>query len=138
MIRYLTVGLFVLSTSVLAGEPRPMKKTDTFCQERKELSSITSQLPDYPLASSLETSAAVAGPMKFKPFGILQAARGQPVCIAIVVDESGVVQDAAAYYPKRVLLSKLEREQLLAIPYTPAKQAGVPTKSIVLMKASID
>jgi len=138
MIRYLAIGLLACSAAAIGGEPRAYNKTDTFCQEAKGLSNITSQLPDYPLSSNVETSAAVVGPMTFKPFELLSAARGQPVCIAVVVSETGIVQDAAVYFPKRVALSKVERNQLLAIRYTPAMQSGVPTKSIVLMKAWSD
>jgi len=135
MIRYLATGLLACSAAAVGGEPRPYNKIDTFCQEAKGLSDITSQLPDYPLSSSVDTSAAVVGPMTFRPFGLLSAARGQPVCIAVVLSETGIVQDAAAYFPKHVALSKVERKQLLSTRYTPAMQGGVATKSIVLMKA---
>lgn len=137
MFRYSIICLIAVASAALAGEPGP-PKPDPFCKGAKELRTITSQLPDYPLSSDLDTSAGVVGPLKLKPFGLLSAAKGQPVCIAVVVSETGVVQDAAAYFPKRVALSKLEREQLLSTPYTPAKQAGVPTKSIVLIKVWSD
>lgn len=137
MFRYSVICLLALTSAAHAGEPKP-GKTDRFCQEARELRSITSQLPDYPLSSDLDVSAAVVGPLKLKPFALLSAAKGQPVCIAVVVSESGVVQDAAAYSPKRVALSKQERGQLLSTTYTPARQAGVPTKSIVLIKAWSD
>ena len=43
--------------------------------------------------------------------------------------------DAAAYFPKRLALSKAERKQVLANTFEPAKQAGAPIKSIMVMKA---
>jgi len=118
-----------------SGIPAFAANPDRFCEEAKELTSITKQLPDYQLSWELETPAAVVLPLRFKPFWVLSAARGQPVCIALVVSETGRVRDAAAYYPKRVALSKKERDSLLSQPYTPAKQGGVSVKSIVVMKA---
>jgi len=138
MIRYLAIAFLACSAGAFGGEPQPYNKTDTFCQDAAELSNITSQLPDYPLSSSLDTSAGAVGPMTFRPFGVLSAARGQPVCIALVVSETGVVQDAAAYFPKRVALSRPERKQLMSTRYKPAMQGGIPVKSIVLMKAWSD
>ena len=131
--RHLAIAciLWTLASPALAGNP------DRFCEEAKELSSITSQLPGYKLSSELATPAAVVPPLRFKPFGILSAARGLPVCIAVVVSETGGVLDAAAYYPKRVKLSKRERDSLLLHTYTPAKHGGVPVRSIVVMKASV-
>ena len=138
MLRYFAISLLALSCISFAGEPKRYNKTDTFCEDAEELSTITSQLPDYALSSKLDTSAGIVGQNKFRPFGVLSAARGQPVCIAIVVSELGVVQDAAAYFPKRVALSRLERKQLMTTKYKPALQGGIPTKSIVLMKAWSD
>ena len=135
MIRYFAISLLAYTSGAFGAEPRPYDKTDTYCKDVSGLSDVTSQLPDYSLSSDLDTSAAVIGRMKFRPFGLLSAARGQPVCIAVVVSETGVVQDAAVYSPQSVALSREERKQLLSTRYTPAMQGGVPTKSIVLIKA---
>ena len=72
----------------------------------------------------------------FNPFGILKAAKGSYVCIALVVDETGAVQDAAAYFPKRVSLSKSERNALLSQTFSPALVDDAPVKSIAIIKAS--
>jgi hypothetical protein len=105
------------------------------CKEAKGLAAVTSQLPDYQLSSDLDSPAKPIPPFTFKPFGILSAAHGQTVCIAVVVSASGTVEDVAAYSPTRVALSKSERKQLLSQKYVPAEDAGQPVKSIVLIKA---
>ena len=135
MRRFLIAGLLMAASVAHARDPKPASNPDRFCEEAKELATITTQLPGYTLSSQLETPASIVLPLKFRPFGILSAARGQPVCIAVVVSEAGVVQDAAVYFPKRVALSRDERKQLLSNTYTPAKQAGQPIKSIVILKA---
>ena len=127
--------LLLIASAANSAEPKQLKEPDTFCKTAKELATVTSQLPDYKLSSELETPAKQLPPFTFKPFGILSAARGQPVCIALVVNATGAVQDAAAYFPKRVALSKSERKQLLSHKFIPARQAGQPIQSIVLMKA---
>ncbi len=108
------------------------------CKEAKELALITEQVPDHKLSSELETAAKLIPPMLFKPFGVLSASRGSPVCIAVVVSETGAVQDAAAYYPKRVALSSSERRLLLKQKYSPAMQGDKPVSSIVILTASSD
>ena|SRR6478672_7800646 len=135
MRRFLLSSLLIAASATHARDPKPISNPDRFCQDAKELAMITSQLPDYVLSEQVETSASVVPPLKFKPMGVLSAARGQPVCIAVVVSETGVVQDAAVYFPKRVALSREERRQLLSNTYLPAKQAGQAVKSIVIMKA---
>ena len=126
--------LLLIASAANSAEPK-LATTDTYCKEAKGFATVTSQLPDYKLSSELDSPARQLPPFTFKPFGILSAARGQPVCIALVVSASGVVEDAAAYSPTRVALSKSERKQLLSHKYVPAQQAGQPIKSIVLMKA---
>ena len=135
--RHLTVIaiLGLLCGSAIGSEPKKLANPDRFCENAKELASITSQLPEYKLSSDLADGAELVTPLKFDPRGLLSAARGNSVCIAVFVSESGVVQDAAVYYPKKLALSKKEREQLLALAYSPAKENGQPIKSIVVMKA---
>jgi len=127
--------LALLCGSAVGREPKRPANPDRFCENAKELASVTSQLPDYKLSSDLADGAELVTPLKFDPRGLLSAARGDSVCIAVVVSESGAVQDAATYYPKKLALSKKEREQLLALTYSPAKENGQPIKSIVVMKA---
>lgn len=134
MIRYLAIGLLAYTTGAFGSERQTHDKNDTYCKDVTGLDDVLSRLPDYSLSSNFDTSATVVGPMKLRPFDLLSAARGQPVCIAIAVSETGVVLDAAVYSPKRVTLPWEERRQLLSTRYTPAMQDGVPTKSIVLMK----
>jgi len=130
--------LLLVASAANSAEPKQLNKPDTYCKEAKGLATVTSQLPDYKLSSELDSPAKQLPPMTFKPFGILSAARGQPVCIAVVVSNSGVVQDVAAYSPTHVALSRSERKQLLSHKYVPAQQAGQPVQSIVLMKAWSD
>jgi hypothetical protein len=125
----------VISFPLIAAEPKPIENPDRFCEDAKELASITAQLPDYALSWQADTPVVVLPPLKFDPRAVLSAARGQPVCIAVVIDESGAALDAAAYFPKRVALSKNERKQVLANQFQPATHAGVPIKSIMVMKA---
>ena len=124
-----------LSMSLAAAEPKPIANPDRFCEDTKELKSITSQLPDYVLSWEAESPVVVVPPLKFEVAGLLKAARGQPVCVAVVISETGAALDAAAYFPKRIALSKVERKQVLANTFEPAKQAGAPIKSIMVMKA---
>jgi hypothetical protein len=120
--------------SVAAAEPRPINNPDRFCEEAKELKTITSQLPGYVLSWEAESPAVVVPPLKLDPRGLLKAARGESVCVAVVISETGEALDAAAYYPKRIALSKAERKQVLANTFEPAKQAGIPVKSIIVVK----
>ena len=126
---------YAFSLCAAATEPKPLANPDRFCEEARELKSITSQLPDYALSWEAESPVVVLRPLKFDPRRLLRDARGQPVCIAVVVDESGVALDAAAYFPKRLALSKSERSQVLAIKFEPAKQSGLPIRSIMVMKS---
>ena len=121
--------------TVVASEQKPIENPDRFCEDAKELKAITSQLPDYPLSWEMESPVVVLPPLKFDPRAVLSAARGQPVCVAVVIDETGVALDAAAYFPRRVALTKNERKEVLANKFLPAKQAGVPVRSIMVMKA---
>jgi len=130
---FLLIG--ALSLTVNAGQPKPIANPDRFCEDAKELASITSQLPDYALSWNADTPVVVVPPLKFNPHRVLAAARGQPVCVAVVVSETGMALDAAAYFPKRVALSKSERKQVLANTFRPAKQAGTPIRSILVMKS---
>ena len=125
----------LISFPLLAAEPKAIENPDRFCEDAKELASITAQLPDYELSWKADTPVVVLPPLKFDVRGILSAARGQPVCVAVVISETGAALDAAAYFPKRVALSKNERNQVLANKFKPATQAGVPIKSIMVMKA---
>ena len=124
-----------LSMSLAASEPRPIANPDRFCEDAKELKSITAQLPGYVLSWEAESPVVVLPPLKVDVRELLRAARGQPVCIAVVISETGVALDAAVYFPKRLAFSRAERKQVLANAFEPAKQAGVPTKSITVMKA---
>ena len=130
---YLLVA--AISSPLIAAEPKPIENPDRFCEDAKELASITTQLPDYALSWQADTPVVVVPPLKFDVRGVLTAARGQPVCVAVVVNEAGAALDAAAYFPKRVALSKNERKQVLANKFQPATKAGAPIKSIMVMKA---
>ena len=129
------VALVLATASISAQEPAKPKNPDRFCENAKELATITDQLPDYKLSSDLASGATLNGKLKFDPRELLRQARGQSVCIAVVVSETGAVQDAAVYYPKTLALSQKERNQLLAQSYAPAQENGEPVKSIVVMKA---
>jgi|SRR6478672_1384317 len=126
---------FGLSFYAAAAEPKPIANPDKFCEEARQLKSITSQLPDYALSWEAESPVVVLPPLKFSPVRLLKAANGQPVCIAVVVDEKGIALDASVYFPKRFALTKTERSQVLANKFEPAKQSGVPIRSIMVMKA---
>ena len=126
-----------LCSPAFAENPQPLKNPDDFCERSKSLSSITKQLPDYVLSWKADTPVVVYPPLKFSAINLLLAARGQPVCIAVGVGEAGEALDAAAYFPKRLALSKTERQELLAIKFQPATQDGKPIKSIMVMKAEL-
>ena len=82
-----------------------------------------------------ETPAFALPPFKFNARGVLFASRGRPVCVAIIVNETGTALDATVYLPKLLGLSRVERSQILTNKFEPAKQAGIPVNSIVVMKA---
>ena len=124
-----------LSVSLAAAEPTPIANPDRFCEDAKELKSITAQLPDYALSWEAESPVVVLPPLKFNAGQLLKAAHGQPVCVAVVISETGAALDAAVYFPRRLALSKAERRQVLANSFEPAKQAGLPIRSIMVMKA---
>lgn len=102
----LIATLALLCGSAIGRERRKPANPDRFCESARELASITSQLREYKLSSDFADGAELIAPMKFDPRGLLSAARGHSVCIAVVVNESGVVQDAAACYPKKLVLSR--------------------------------
>lgn len=133
---FLLVVLLLVAVSGGAREPRKPANPDRFCESARELATITSQLPDYRISSDLAVGAKLNGKLNFSPNELLKLSRGNPVCIAVVVSEAGMVQDAAVYYPKKVALSQKERDRLLAQSYSPARENGAPVKSIVIMKAS--
>mgnify|MGYP001308258671 CR=1 FL=1 len=126
---------FAFSSHGAAAEPKPIANPDQFCEKARELKSITSQLPDYALSWEAESPVVVLPPLKFNPVRLLKAAHGQPVCIAVVVDETGIALDASVYFPKRFALTKIERSQVLANKFEPAKKSGLPIRSIMVMKA---
>ena len=130
----IVLGLALLCMTLPSVAAGPSK----YCEEAKGLATVTEQLPGYVLSSEARTPAKLTSPMNLKPFGLLKASRGLPVCIAVVVDASGAVLDAAAYSPKRTALSRQERKILLAQKYTPAQGENGAVKSIVLMKVSSD
>src|SRR6478672_4053234 len=129
------IAIMFAMSSVFAREPAEPKNPDRFCEDARELATITSQLPDYKLSSDLAVGAKLKGKLKFDPRELLSQARGNSVCIALVVSKAGEVQDAAVYYPKKLLLSQKERIQLLAHSYSPAMENGEAVDSIVVMKA---
>jgi hypothetical protein len=126
------IFLLLASTNALAAGK------DETCYSEARIAPVTNQLPGYALSSKADTPATLASPFSFKPGALLAAARGLPVCIALVVDETGSVLDAAVFYPKRVALSKQEKANLLQQKYQPARVADSPVRSIVIMKASWD
>ena len=134
MLRFIAVLLLLATSNALAQQPKETSRHQDFCEKAKELATITSQLPDYMLSTQADVPAKLLPSLAFRPTAVLKAAGGQPVCIAVVVSESGTVLDASVYFPKRVSLSKGERLAILAGKYTPATQSGTPIKSIVLMK----
>ena len=118
---------------LIAAVPLMAADRVAYCKDARELASITEQLPGYVISSDADTPAQLIPPMKLRAHGLLGASHGFPVCIAVVVDESGKALDAAAYTPKRVALSKRERATLLAQHFTPALQDGIAVKSIFLI-----
>ena len=139
MLRISTVLLAAtISFPLIAAEPKPIQNPDRFCENAKELASITSQIPGYALSWEAETPVVVVPPLVFKNVRrLLSSAHGQPVCVAVVVSETGEALDAAAYFPKRVALTKDERKEVLANSFQPATQAGKPVRSIMVMKAEL-
>jgi len=129
------VALMLALSTTSAREPAEPKNPDRFCENAKELATITSQLPGYNLSFNSATGAKLKGTLKFDPRELLRHSHGDPVCIAVIVSEAGDVQDAAVYYPKKLALSQKERKQLLALSYDPAQEDGAAVKSIVVMKA---
>ena len=129
--RYGTTALGLLASfSAFAGDDLRV------CEEAREFASITSQIPDYLPPSKTDTPAGVLSG-KFSPTDLIRAAHSSYVCVAIGVDETGRVQDAAVFFPKRVALSKSERASLMSYSFSPAVVAGKPVKSITLLKASV-
>ena len=129
--------LILASTLCALSAPAFNEDPNSYCQNATELASITEQVPEYKPSWSLETPASLASPLRFDPSRLLSKARGLPVCIALLISESGDVVDAGTYHPKRVALTSRERDYWLSLKFMPAKQGGVPVKSLFAAQAEM-
>ena len=129
--------LILASTLCALSAPAYAEDANSYCQNATELASITGQVPEYKPSWSLETPASLASPLHFDPSRLLSKARGLPVCVALLISESGDVVDAGVYYPKRVALTSRERDYWLSLKFTPAKEGGVPAKSLFAAQAEM-
>src|SRR5687767_13717776 len=93
-------ALCLCAFAALAGNPTQV------CEEAKEFGAITKQLPGYTIPSVLHTQAHLISKDRLNGYALLKAARDSHVCIASVLDDAGAVQHAAAFYLKRIALSK--------------------------------
>ena len=129
--------LILASTFCALSAPAFAEDPNSYCQNATELASITEQIPEYKPSWSLETPASLASPLRFDPSRLLSKARGRPGGIALLLSASGDVVDAGTYYPKRVALTSSERDYWLSLKFTPAKQGGVPVKSLFAAQAEM-
>ena len=132
------LGIFILCIALPVAAAPAAAGSTKYCQEAKELTSVTEQLPGYILSSDAKVPAKLETPMSLRPQGLLKASRGAPVCIAVVVDASGAVLDATAYSPKRVKLSRQERNNLLAMKFSPTQGENGAVKSILVFEIRAD
>ena len=123
-------AISIFSFSALAAE------TDV-CFEEQKLLPISTQVPAFLPPSAVDSKAAVKGKYALSPFRLAYAAKGLSVCIAVLVDETGAVRDAAAYYPPHVALTKKERNAMLSDSYSAAIKDGAPVKSISVVTVTL-
>ncbi|WP_133502018.1 hypothetical protein [Cognatilysobacter terrigena] len=111
--------------------------TPEACESDAILRGTIKPAPDFLPPSAVDARAKLHGSLRFNGMDLYRASRIDEICIAVLVDETGVPRDAAVFQPRRLALSAGERSELLALRFSPAEKAGQSTKAIVVVRWTI-
>jgi len=129
MNKFAALVFLLLVADSLAARERPI----TSCEKAPLLAEFQDQLPDHILAASADKKHKLVSELPRFAVPILRRSGSNLVCVVIVLDAQGKVQDLAVSYPAGFALTSREKNLIFALRWSAAEVAGEARPSLTNM-----